>query len=156
MAYCMSGAGNIQDVSVTSSYMPVTFSYIQSWESFQRLQSPVKSIQLTTQGGSNWQIWGNLSFNNDSNLNGLKFIKRYLNLWISNNNHSWSSSEDDKKTSSLSWKLINKWKEASIYFDFLIWSIPLYKQIVDEGEVSLSKNIPNILINYIVNEKEII
>lgn len=38
-----------------------------------------------------------LSFNNDSNFNGLKFIKIYLNPQIYNNSDNWTFSGDGKE-----------------------------------------------------------
>lgn len=43
------------------------------------------------------QRWENLSFSNDSNFNGLKFIKINLNPLVYYNNDSWSFSEDGKE-----------------------------------------------------------
>ena len=43
------------------------------------------------------QRWENLSFNNDSNFNGLKFIKIYLNPQVYNKNDNWPFSRDGKE-----------------------------------------------------------
>ena len=82
-----------------------------------------------------WKPWVHRHINNNNNNNQKAKI---LSLW-----RTWGN-----QLIALFWKLVNKGKESNIYLTFLMWTILLGNQEVDEGNFLFFKKYKFIYFNW--------